>query len=87
MVLTVHNNIIMQADDGADDAKIGLETRRKGHDGVLAQELCQLFLKLEMQLERTVQKTGAGAAGAERFIGVHAGLDDRIIGRQTEIVV
>ena len=87
MVLTVHDNIIMQADDGADNAEIGLEARGEGHDGVLAQELRKLVLKLQMQLERAVQKSRAGAAGAERFIGVHAGLDDRIIGRQTEIVV
>ena len=83
MVLAVHDDIIMQADDGADNAEVGLEARREGHDGVLAQEFCKLVLELEMQLERTVQKAGAGAAGAECFVGVHAGFDDCLIRRQT----
>ena len=87
MVLTVHDDIVMQADNGADDAEIGLEARREGHDGVLAQKFCQLVLQLQMQLERAVQETGAGAAGAERLIGVHTGFDDCFVRRQAEIVV
>ena len=87
MVLTVHDDIVMQADNGADDAEIGLEARREGHDGVLAQKFCQLVLQLQMQLERAVQKPRAGAAGAERLIGVHTGFDDCFVRRQAEIVV
>ena len=87
MVLTVHDDIVMQADNGADDAEIGLEARREGHDGVLAQKFCKLVLQLQMQLERAVQETGAGAAGAERLIGVHTGFDDCFVRCQAEIVV
>ena len=75
MVLTVHDDIVMQADNGADNAEIGLEARREGHDGVLAQELRQLVLQLQMELQRPVEKAGAGAAGAERPVGLYARLD------------
>ena len=54
MVLTVHDDIVMQADNGADDAEIGLEARGEGHDCVLAQELCKFVLQLQMQLECAV---------------------------------
>ena len=87
MILAVHDDVIMQADDGADDAEIGLEARGEGHDGVLAQKFCKLVLKLQMQLQRSVQEAGAGAAGAERLIGVHTGPDDRFVRRQAKVVI
>ena len=54
MIFAIHDNIIMQADDGADNAEIGLEARGEGHDRVLAQELCKFVLQLQMQLECAV---------------------------------
>ena len=54
VIFSIHDNIIMQADDGADNAEIGLEARGEGHDRVLAQELCKFVLQLQMQLECAV---------------------------------
>ena len=75
VVLAVHDDVVMQTDDRADDAEVRLKARREGHDGVLAQELRQLVLQLQMELQRPVEKAGAGAAGAERPVGLYARLD------------
>lgn len=75
VVLAVHDDVVMQTDDRADDAEVRLKARREGHDGILAQELRQLVLQLQMELQRPVEKAGAGAAGAERPVGLYARLD------------
>ena len=47
----------------------------------------QLLLQLQMELQRAVEKTRAGAAGAELHICLHARLDDLRVGRETQIVI
>jgi len=38
----------------ADDAEVGLKARRERHDGLLADECCQLALELCVQRQRAV---------------------------------
>ena len=87
MILAVHDDVVMHPDDGADDAKIRLEARGEGDGGVLVQEVRKLLLQLEMQLERSVEEAGAGAAGAKLLIGPDTRLDDLRAGREAQIVV
>ena len=87
MILAIHDDVVMHPDDGADDAKIRLEARGEGDGGVLAQEVRKLLLQLEMQLERSVEEAGAGAAGAKLLIRADPGLNDLRTDRESKVVV
>ena len=47
----------------------------------------KLPLKLQVHVQRAVEETGAGAAGAVFFERLDAGFNDRRLGSQTEVVV
>ena len=64
VVLAVADDVVAAADEGADDAEVGLEARREGDGAILVHEVGQLALQLEVEPERAVQKARAGAAGA-----------------------
>ena len=87
MVLAVHDHIIPAADNGADDAEVRLEAGGEGHHRFLPQEGGQLLFQLKVQLQRAVQETGAGAAGAILLQRLKSRSDHIGVGRQAEIVV
>ncbi len=77
----------MPSDERADDSQIALESRGKGHHALLSEKLCKLILKLQMKFQRSVQKTGAGTAGAVFFKRFDSGLDHLRVRCQSQIVV
>jgi hypothetical protein len=87
VVFLVADHVVRAANDGADDAEIGLKARGEGNDFLLAQKLCQFLFQFQMQAQRPVEEAGTGAAGAILLKGLDAGLNDLGVGRQTEIVV
>ena len=87
VVLAVADDVVPAADEGADDAEVGLKARREGDGSVHVHEVGQLTLELEMQPERAVEKARAGAAGAVlRERGLRYGHDFRR-GREAQVVV
>ena len=87
VVLAVHDHIVPATDDGADDAEVRLEPGGEGHHRFLPQESGQLLFQLKVQLKRTVEKAGAGAAGAVLLQGFKPCPDHIGVRRQTEVVV
>ena len=87
VVLHVADHVIVHAHQGADDAQIGLEAGGKGQHVLLAQEGGQLFLQLQMHLQRAVQKAGAGTAGAVFLHRAGGGLHHLGADGQAQIVV
>ena len=87
VVLAVADDVVAAADEGADDAEVGLEARREGDGPVHVHKVGQLALQLQVQPERAVQKARAGAARAvlrKRRLRRRHNLRR---GRQAEIVV
>ena len=87
MVFTVADHIVVSTHHGADDTQIGLEAGGKGRGGLLMQKIGERILQLQMQLQRSVEKAGAGAARAVLFERFHAGFDDLLVDGQTQIIV
>ena len=87
MVFLIADDNIAPADNGTDDAQIGLEAGGKGDDGLLAQKFGELRFQLQMHFQRTIEKTGAGAAGAVLLKRFDPGLDDLRAGGKAQIVI
>ena len=87
MVFPVHDHIVAQPDQSADDAEVRLKAGGKRHNLVLTQKCRQLLFQLQMQLQRSVQKPRARAARAEALIRLHTRADDVFVRRQPQIVV
>ena len=60
---------------------------KEGHHRFLPQESGQLLFQLKVQLKRTVEKAGAGAAGAILLQRLKSCPDHIGVRRQTEVVV
>ena len=87
VVLLVAQDIVILAAHGGDDAQIGLEACGERHHGFLAEELGQLPLELRMQVQRAVEKTRSGTAGAVPVERRLAGRDDARVHGEPQIVV
>ena len=87
MVFLIADDNIAPADNGTDDAQIGLEAGGKGDDGLLVQEFGELRFQLQMHFQRTIEKTGAGAAGAVLLKRFDPGFDDLRAGGKAQIVI
>ncbi len=87
MVFLIADDNIAPADNGTDDAQIGLEAGGKGDDGLLAQKFGELRFQLQMHFQRTIEETGAGAAGAVLLKRFDPGLDDLRAGGKAQIVI
>ena len=83
----IHDDVVVHADDGADDAEVGLEPGRERYDAGLAEKPGQLRFEFQVQRQRPVQEPGAGAAGAELLIGFDARLNDLGVCGESKIVV
>ena len=87
VVFPVTDHIVAPAHQGADDAQIGLKARGEGDRTLHVHEVRQLPLQLQVHLQGAVEKTGAGAAGAQLFKGADAGLHHGGLRGQPQVVV
>ena len=60
--------------EAAHHSQIGLEAGAVGHSFVFADELCELFFELQVDIQRAVQETGSRAARTVFFNGFDCGL-------------
>ena len=87
VVLAVVQDIIVLTADGGDDSEVGLETRRNGHTLLVTRELSDLFLELQVQVQRSVQETATAhtrTVFVERSV---TGFDNCLVLREAEVVV
>ena len=87
MVLLVADDVIVLAADCGQDAEIGLEPGRKGHDRLFFEEVRKVAFQRGVERERAVQKTGAGAAAAILPQRRNPRLDDARMHGQAKVVV
>ncbi len=87
VVLAVGDDVLAAADQGADDAQVGLEAGGVEDGGLLADQGGQLRLQLQVDVQRAVEEARAGAAAAVLVDGRLDGLLDlRVVG-QAEVAV
>ena len=87
VVFAVADDVVVQADDGADDAGVRLEAGAEGERRLAAEERRELLLQLDVQVERAVEEAGARASGAVLLERLDAGLDHLRADREAQIVV
>ena len=87
VVLPVADDVIVPSHQRGDDAHVGLEPGAEGDDTRLPQEPRQRVLQRKVHFQRTVQKPGAGAAGAVLLQRLDTCLNDLRVGGQPQIVV
>ena len=87
VILTVADHIIVHTHQRGNNAHIGLEAGTESDDTGLAQKPAQLLLQLQVHIQRAVQKTGTGAAGAVLFQCLDACFHDFRVDGQAQIVV
>ena len=87
VVLAVVQDIIILTADGGDNREVGLETRRNGHTLLVTREGGYLALQLQVQVQRSVQKTATAhtrTVFVERSV---TGFDNCLVLRQAEVVI
>ena len=87
VVFLVADDVISMADDGGDDAQIGLKAGGEGAAGLLVQEIRQLRFQLKVKLQRSVEEARAGAARAVLLQRIQSRLKNLRTGGQSEIIV
>ena len=76
VVTLVEIDEVVASGDAGDGARVGEEARGEEHDGILAQELAELVLELDMDVESAVEEGRAGAASTVFVDGGFGGFLD-----------
>ena len=87
VVLAVIQDIIVLAADSGDNSQVCLESRRNGHTLLVACKFCDLFLQLQVQVERAVQETATAHAGSVFVERCVTGLNNGLVLCETEVVI
>ncbi len=87
MVAVITDDIVVLANKLRNNAAVYGKTGRDAQGVVLAYVLCQLLLKLNMDVECTIQETATSATTTILLHGLATSLDDAIVARKTRVSV
>ena len=79
MVAVVADDVVVRTEEGGDDTAVDRKASGDAEGIVLSHEFRQLALKLDMDVERTVEEAASSASAAIFAHGFHSGLDDAVV--------
>ena len=87
MVARIGDDRVTGAEDRAERAQVGLMAGGEDERVLGAEPIGELALELDVQIDRAVQKAGAGQAGAVTVERIAGALLDALVAGQSQVIV